>query len=247
MYICHSYYSLKYGTISPRQLLEIGHNHGVQYMALADINTTSGILDFFRLAPQYNIVPIAAVDFRLQWPSGATLQFTAMAINAQGFFEINNYLTAYLTQQTEATALAPPFNHVFVFYPFSYTCLKPAQLRRHEFIAVSAADVNKLAFNAWQKHLHKLVAWPAFTFRNKTDFNTHRLLRAIHYNTLLSKLDVQQQSNLQACFANPAAWQQTFTNYRLLLKNMQQLMEQCYIDFEFGINKFHIILYDSTS
>lgn len=237
MYICHSYYSFKYGTISPRQLLQIGQSSGIKYMALADINTTSGILDFFRLAPQYNIVPIAAVDFRLHWPSGKTLAFTAMAINADGFLEINNFLTAYLTGQTEATTLAPCFNHVFVFYPFAQTQLLPSNLRRHEFIAVNAADVNKLTFSIWHKHPHKLVAWQAFTFRHKTDFNTHRLLRAIHYNTLLSKLHPSQHATLQACIVPAQTWHQIFIGYPQLIKNLQQLMEQCHIDFEFGINK----------
>ena len=43
-------------------------------------------------------------------------------------------------------------------------------------------------------HLEKLVVLAPVTFRDKKDFNTHRLLRAIDNNTLLSKLPLSEQA-----------------------------------------------------
>ena len=47
MYLnCHTYYSLRYGTIKPEQLLAIASENGVQTLALTDINNTSACLRF---------------------------------------------------------------------------------------------------------------------------------------------------------------------------------------------------------
>ena len=45
---CHTYYSLRYGTIKPEQLLAIASENGVQTLALTDINSTSACLDIVR-------------------------------------------------------------------------------------------------------------------------------------------------------------------------------------------------------
>ena len=49
----HSYFSLKYGVMSPEELLREAQQKGLKTLALTDINNTSGILDFFRLAPRF--------------------------------------------------------------------------------------------------------------------------------------------------------------------------------------------------
>ena len=89
MYLnCHSYYSFKYGTMSPEQLLAEAKQKGISSLALTDINNTSGILDFFRLAPKYNIKPVAGIDFRsplspdLSGAEGQGVRFFANCLNA---------------------------------------------------------------------------------------------------------------------------------------------------------------------
>ena len=78
MYLnCHSYFSFKYGTMSPEQLLAGAQSKGITQLALTDCNNTSGILDFFRLAPKYNIKPIAGIDFR----NGAEQKFIGIGRN----------------------------------------------------------------------------------------------------------------------------------------------------------------------
>ena len=60
---CHSWFSFYYGTMSVEQLLHEAKQQGLKKIALTDINNTSGILDFVRLAPQYGIQPIAGIAF----------------------------------------------------------------------------------------------------------------------------------------------------------------------------------------
>ena len=93
MYLnCHTYYSLRYGTIKPEQLLAITSKNGIQTLALTDINNTSAFLDFVRLSEKYEIKPVLGVDFR----NGAQQQFILLAKNNNGFQNINQYLSVFL-------------------------------------------------------------------------------------------------------------------------------------------------------
>ena len=93
MYLnCHTYFSLRYGTIEPEWLLAIAAKNGAQTLALTDINTTSGCLEFVRLSPKYNIKPVLGVDFR----NGAQQQFILIAKSNTGFYHINQYLSEFL-------------------------------------------------------------------------------------------------------------------------------------------------------
>lgn len=90
MYInCHTYYSLKYGTISPTQLLDLAEANGVKQFVLSDINNTSCILEAIRLGNKRNIKVIAGIDFR----QGIDSKFIAIAKNNQGFAEMNHHLS----------------------------------------------------------------------------------------------------------------------------------------------------------
>ena len=62
----------------------------------------------------------------------------------------------------------------------------------HEFIGISMKDLRRLPFSRLKNYSDKLVVQQSVTFRNKRDFNAHRLLRAIDNNVLLSKLEVTQ-------------------------------------------------------
>src|SRR5258705_4736859 len=106
MYLnCHSYYSFKYGTMSPGQLLAEAKQKGISQIALTDINNTSGILDFFRLAKNSGVQPVAGIDFRPHpqplskgegnsSPSGRLGgAFIGIAKNDKGFYELNKFLS----------------------------------------------------------------------------------------------------------------------------------------------------------
>ncbi len=94
---CHTYYSLRYGTLKISDLLDLGQQGNAVCMALTDINSTSACLEFVRLSPEYNVKPILGVDFR----NGAKQQFIMLAKNNEGFQNINTYLSTFLHQRSE--------------------------------------------------------------------------------------------------------------------------------------------------
>ncbi|MEO5571294.1 MAG: DNA polymerase III subunit alpha [Bacteroidia bacterium] len=225
--------------MSPQQLLVEAWRNRINCIALTDINNTSGILDFFRLAKEpfrneygeFKVNTVAGIDFR----NRNEQRFIGIAKNHKGFHELNKFLTlCSLTGETIIPEIIPEFENVFAIYPFT-----PGHrsLRENEFIGIKISDLNKLQFSEWKKYPGKLVALHPVTFRNKIDFNLHRLLRAINKNTLLSKLDVSEQAQPYEIMLTESELENKFRDYPFLIRNAKNLLEQCEIDFEFGKNK----------
>lgn len=189
MYLnCHTYYSLRYGTIKPEQLLAIASENGLQTLALTDINSTSACLDFARLSSKYKIKPVLGIDFR----NGTHQQFILIAKNNNGFQNINDYLSRFLHDSgLKIPEIAPELEDVFVIYPYIHK--KTYALKENEFLGIRPQDLNHLKFSKWNSLRNKLVVLQTVSFQNKKDFNTHRLLRAIDNNTLLSKLPKSEE------------------------------------------------------
>ncbi|MGB3151114.1 MAG: PHP domain-containing protein, partial [Maribacter sp.] len=72
---CHTQFSLRYGTLSEKDLLELAKHNGTSFIALTDINSTSAILNFLKLAPKYPVWPVVGVDFR----NGMNQQYIILA------------------------------------------------------------------------------------------------------------------------------------------------------------------------
>ncbi|MEL6810844.1 MAG: PHP domain-containing protein, partial [Bacteroidota bacterium] len=116
MYInTHTYYSLRYGTIKPKNLLQYAQELGIESFALTDINTTSACMDVLRLAPKYGVRPVMGVDFR----NHSKQQFIILAKNNEGFQNINTYLSQFLYNDNEIPFKAKVLPQTFVIYPFS--------------------------------------------------------------------------------------------------------------------------------
>ncbi|TDU43260.1 DNA polymerase III alpha subunit [Gelidibacter sediminis] len=230
MYLnCHTYYSLRYGTIKPEQLLAIASENGLQTLALTDINSTSACLDFARLSSKYKIKPVLGIDFR----NGVQQQFILIAKNNTGFQNINTYLSGFLhNSELKIPEIAPELEDVFVIYPYIHK--KNYQLKDHEFLGIKPQDLNHLKFSKWNALRNKLVVLQTVSFQNKKDFNTHRLLRAIDNNTLLSKLPKSEQAQETDTMLPYQELCDTYNEFPELLENTASILEKCRVDFDFS-------------
>ena len=227
---CHSYFSLRYGTMSVRELLQEARQGGWDTLALTDINNTSACLEFIREAPKYNIRPIVGIDFR----NGVQQKFIGLARNNEGFLELNAFLSHHLHHELPIPDRAPDFEHAFIIYPNG--SVDPNSLKKHEYLGVKASDLFQLRLKG-AEHQEKLVALQSGTFRNKKDFNAHRLLRAIDNNILLSKLEKSEQASEGDRFLNVDDLKTWYKDAPHLLDKAQELLDACEINFEFGISK----------
>ena len=234
MYLnCHTYYSLRYGTIKPEQLLAIASENGVQTLALTDINNTSACLDMVRLSKKYKVKTVLGVDFR----NRAQQQFILIAKNNKGFQNINDYLSRFLHNHDLKIPERPDevLDDCFVVYPYQKG--KHFKLKSNEFLGISPKDLNHLKFSKWNQLREKLVVLKTVSFQNKKGFNTHRLLRAIDNNTLLSKLPKSEEGSEQDMMLPYNELCETYSEFPALISNTEQLLEDCSIDFNFENNE----------
>ncbi len=217
--------------MSVPQLLTDAQSKGISSFVLADINNTSACLEFIRESSKYNIKPIVGIDFR----QGVKQHYIGIAKNNDGFLELNQHLSAYLSKEISFQLQAPEFKNSYVVYPFN--TVHPNVLRENEFIGIRTSDLNKLLFSETKKYLNKLVILHPVTFRHKKDFNTHRLLRAIDNNTLLSKLPKTEQANENEIMVTKMELCTAFKSYPQLIDNTKKIIDACEINFEFGKSK----------
>jgi DNA polymerase-3 subunit alpha len=130
--------------------------------------------------------------------------------------------------------VAPTFKNAWVVYPFSP---EKRILRENEWIGVSPSDLKRLPFSYWKNRHEKMVILQTATFRNKRDYNIHRILRAIGNNTLLSKLPETEQAPPDELYLPKATLLEIYHDYPKIIENTQRLINQCSIDFRLGINK----------
>ncbi|MGS2763772.1 DNA polymerase III subunit alpha [Sinomicrobium sp. M5D2P9] len=232
MYLnCHSYYSLNYGTFSEAELLALAEAHGVRALALTDINNTSAAMNFVRLARIQGIKPVVGIDFR----NGNQQQFVALAQNHEGFRELNAFLSGHLHSGKPIAPDAPAFANAYIIHPFEKVLKEErTRFRDCEFIGVSLGELRKLRFSHYRDDHDRLVLLQPVTFRNKKDFNTHRLLRAIGLNTLLSKLPQSEQGSQDDTMRPVPEVEELLADFPHILANTRKLLEDCTLDFGFG-------------
>lgn len=223
----HSTYSFTYGSLSLQEMVEWAQTQNLQELVLTDINNTAAAIDFVRLCKEAGIKPIVGVDFR----NGNDQQYVILALNNKGFAEINEYLSQWLMADEAFPPEAPVFNQAYVIYPFEKAPRK--KLAENEFIGIQPGQLVKLKFSDWKKHTRKIVILQPQSFRHKKDFNTHRLLRAINQNTLLSKLPTEEQGRPQDLYTPPVELKKAFAEFPEIVANTQRILNQCQLDFEF--------------
>ncbi|WP_420401970.1 DNA polymerase III subunit alpha [Flagellimonas sp.] len=222
---------MRYGTFSELELLELAQQNHVTRLVLTDINNTSAGLNFVRKAPEYGVTPLLGIDFR----NGAQPCFLGIAQNNEGYLELNNFLSHHLHNELEIPARAPVFENAFVIYPFEQVLLNELEnFKEHEFVGVSIQDLRRLPFSRLIKLKKKLVVQQPVTFRNKADFNAHRLLRAIDNNVLLSKLPKEEEANEEEKMFAVQNLAAAFSEYPFVLENTEKLLNRCSIHFDFS-------------
>ena len=224
----HSYYSLRYGALSPKEWLAFFKQQSWENMALTDINTTSACMTALYLLKDEPKKHVAiGVDFR----NGIEQNYVVLAKNWEGFRQINDHLSWHISNKVRFPVRPSTLelSHTWIIYP-ACNIIDPEDLANNEMIGVSPALVHSLHVSKWKNTEHKLVAMPTATFRGKRDFNAHRLLRAIDKNILLSKLSKEDQAPENDLFHDEETLLQLYSRYPGLLRNAQQILNSCHIE-----------------
>ncbi len=221
---CYSYHSLRYGTLSIDALVQQAYESGTKELVLTDINTVTGIYEFKKKCEEYGIKPIAGVEVR----KGNKLLYIAVAKEFSGIGEINRVLTAHSCDGAELTEKAPLFEQVFVIYPINNI---PETLNENEFIGLREEELNLMIRPEFKSRTDKMVILHPVTFSTKKEYNLHRVLRAIEYNTLLSKLSDEDICSKSEYLKPETSVIKSFSQYPEIIRNTKKILSECSFEF----------------
>jgi DNA polymerase-3 subunit alpha len=235
MYInCHTHFSFKYGALSPEELILECIENGIYQIALTDIHSTAAYIEVFRyLKNDYSHYPLKVIP-GIEFHKQEQLLYIGIARNNQGFEELNAFLSYYNRNDLPLQSRPRFTDNVAVVYPMHTA---PENLRTNEFIGIKPEELNRLRYQHHKFQKEKLLALSPITFKNKTGFNMHRLLRAIQQNQLLSRLDKNFQAQPSEFMKPKQVLLKQFQGFEFMLAQSDKLLEKCHFEIQFGQSK----------
>lgn len=224
---CHTYHSLRYGVLSPEELVKRAAALKLDVLVLTDVNSTSGVFDFVKACGVAGITPLIGIEFR----EGGHLLYTGIARNFVGFGELNRFLSHHRLSETPLPAVAPLFSNAYVVYPFEG--LVPPVLADNAYVGIRHFQLNRLLTSPLSGQMHKLVVWQPVVFASRAGFDVHRHLRAVDGNTLLSRLTAADTASEYDWPVAPERLKTAFDSYPMIWANTEALLKSCSFEFNF--------------
>ncbi|OQX78293.1 MAG: DNA polymerase III subunit alpha [Bacteroidetes bacterium 4484_249] len=223
----HSYFSLRYGTLSIEKLIEQAVKFKIPALALTDINNSSGMPDFVRLCKEKGVKPIGGIEIR----NGNEYLYTCIAKNNNGFRELNEFVSFHNINKMKYPVNPAGFIDAFIVFPFARKRLE--DLKENELIGIRPFEVLKLFTSGYLEDLSKLVIQQPVTFTDKQGYSLHRNLRAVDNNILLSQLTIEMLADESEIMMPVDDLLKYYCDYPQIIKNTEKLIEECEIDFDF--------------
>ncbi len=225
MYLnAHTYFSLRWGTLSPQQLVEQAKKKGITTLALTDINNTSCSYQFVEACRKNGVKPVLGIEFR----RSHQLLYIGIARNNEGWYELCKLLTTHSLNNTPLPDRPPPMKQVFFIYETPPTPL--SDLAEYEYVGIRPSQVNKLYTSTLKSHPGRLVVLSPICFSDKEGYKLHQLLRAIDLNMLVSKLKPSDHAHPDENIIEPRLLEKAFELYPGIVENTKQLLARCEID-----------------
>ncbi|MFO7616138.1 MAG: DNA polymerase III subunit alpha [Bacteroidales bacterium] len=224
---CHSYYSLRYGTLTIDDLVEEALKSGVTALALTDINNSSGVPDFIKACGKAGIRPVTGIEFR----ADDELKYVGLARNREGMRELNELLSNGNIKDTPLPDRPENLDNCFIVYPFANR--PKIRLKDNEWIGVRMRDTRRLLTSEFKSSQSKLILLHPVSFADTNGYQLHRNLRAIDHNTLLSKLNGSQTADPGDRFWPTHELRAALHDYPRIIQNTLQVTSQCEAEFDF--------------
>jgi len=227
----HSYFSLRYGTMSLEELAKNMLQYGYDTAVLTDINNSTGVLDFIRKEKGKieNLNILAGMEYR----NGDELLYIGIAKNENGFKELNELMTECNRKKQSLPVQAPDFKNVFVIYPFGQK--KVYTLKENEYIGIRYEELNKIILQP-KANQERFVILQPISFEPE-NLKLHTQLRAIDNNILISQLKPGQVAKPNEVFIPKRELMEKFRDFPQIIQNTEALLSQCSFNFDFKGSK----------
>ena len=230
---CHTYYSLRFGTLAPEDLVLQAKSKGWDKLVLTDINNTTAMLDFVRVCQQEGLQAVGGIEFR----KDNDLLYIALASNNESFRRLNSFLSDCNLRKQAFPSRAPHIPGVFFIYPISFLG-DLHLLRSDEFVGIRPEERFKL-MHVSKEFTSKLLALSPVTFSSSNEFELHRHLRAIDNNILLTQLEAVAHPD--EILISPERLLERYDGFEYLVHQSERLLQHCSLNFDFSTvkNKKH--------
>ena len=205
-------------------------------MALTDINNSTGAMEFVSECRAAGIRPVVGIEFRRD----GKLLYIGIARNQEGFKELNDFLTFYNLNSEALPDLPWNFQHVYIIYPYcNYQKVKDlsGELREHEYIGIRYIELNKLFGKPLKELKDKMVALHPVTVCNRIEHRMHHYLRAIDFNTILTKVVDTDLCHESEVLLSDAELKQHYSAYPFIIDNTETLLTDCGIEVDLKSSK----------
>ena len=223
----HSYFSLRYGTLEIKKLIELAKQFNIKVLALTDINNSTGMIDFVKTCRENQVKPIGGMEFR----NGNQSLYTGIALNIEGMRELNEYVSWHNINKQNYPEHAGEFNNSYIIYPFGSRPVK--ELRENEFIGIKTDQVRKLFTSEYKNNPSKLIIQHPVTYADEKGYFLHKNLRAVDNNILISHLKDEMLAGKNEFFLNTDDLLSFYKDYPQIIRNTEKTLEECEIDYNF--------------
>jgi error-prone DNA polymerase len=227
----HSSYSPMSGIPTVGALCQAAQKQGVQYLALTDTNGLYGAIHFLGLAREAGLKPILGAEL-----VHGRLRAVLLAKTPSGYANLCRILSARHCDESF------DFIKTLAQHRAGLVILSDAQRALSEWQKDSKDDlyvelppgpalVEAVAFS----RAHKLppVATTRAQFLMPSDYQAHRLLRALAENTTLSRLKADQCCDPSQWLMPESQLARAFPHVPEALLNTQKVAESCHTDWDF--------------
>ncbi|MFW5657792.1 MAG: DNA polymerase III subunit alpha, partial [Bacteroidota bacterium] len=166
--------------------------------------------------------------------SGSFL-YLALAQTNEGFYQLNEFLTrANLNKKPFPESPSPLPDVVFIY---EFDTKQPKQLLDNEYIGVRPHQINRYRASHNYSTSSKCLALYPVTLASGADLELHTYLRAIHFNTLITKVDPDTMGRETEVLQPEAHLAEIYNSSPELLEQSKTLLEKCSLKFNFSETK----------
>ena len=236
----HTHYSKMYSPSTFYDYLQAVKTLKMPYVAVTEVNGLWGFIHFVRLAKDYGIKPIAGSNIITDKHEVILLVETQ-----NGFSNLCRILSAvHLDKHLSLPDILK--NHhsgLFVLSHQKHTLdLLINTIPLSQLFIELRPGVDESISKQWAEELHlKSVATGDVYFMYPKDVQTHQILRAIHNNTTLSRLNQNQCKSSNHWFRTEGDMQRLFPNSSEAIRNSYQLAQRCKTDWDYSHTVFSAV------
>lgn len=241
----HSFYSLLQGTIPVNDLVSFAKQSGSRYVALTDLNSMYGLIQFTKAAREQNLKPIlgALIDD----PLDRSINAIFLAKNIEGYSLLCKIITSRKLKDNFSLPDVFQRNLYNVFVITSSIDLLSkikidSQLRNNLFAELIITEKHRkktrALFDYAKNNNIQIVASHPTYFNRPKDFLLHKVLSSIRLNTTMDNISADDLVDDEYYLKTPDELKYEWRALPEALWNAEKIAQQCNVDLELGKLKF---------